>query len=204
MSLTSIQMKSAKEMRDKIIDVMRDTKYLIARYSGKIWITSTTELNKTQPTSCYLKDCKEIIPVIITLKIPKGTMVSMPKYTKEEAFSVLCTLKDELDMQSRGASRGEFVTVWFPKYGYLFSTIRDEFDSLFKCRAERAKVLRIDGLCVGSLSAPITEASSSYHKTFKYTIGETVSVEDFDRSKEICSTGIHFFMDREDAVNYEW
>ena len=38
---------------------------------------------------------------------------------------------------------------------------------------------------------------------FKYTVGETVEVKDFDPDRwNECSTGIHFFMDRQEAVEY--
>ena len=54
----------------------------------------------------------------------------------------------------------------------------------------------------GSIS-DITEISSNYDKDFVYRVGEVVSVEDFceDIWKE-CSQGIHFFINRQSAVEY--
>lgn len=70
-----------------------------------------------------------------------------------------------------------------------------------KCRCDKAVVLEIQnrdgtpsetGYCV-----------SSHDKTFEYKVGETVSVDNFcdDRWQE-CAPGIHFFINRQEAVDY--
>ena len=47
------------------------------------------------------------------------------------------------------------------------------------------------------------KACSSYDNTFIYKKGEIVSVDNFDEDRwNECSTGIHFFITREEAVNY--
>lgn len=70
-----------------------------------------------------------------------------------------------------------------------------------KCRCNKAKVLEIQNLD-GSIS-DITEIASNYDINFIYKVGEIVSVEDFcdDRWRE-CSQGIHFFVNRQSAVEY--
>lgn len=69
-----------------------------------------------------------------------------------------------------------------------------------KCRANMAKVLSIETLD-GEICAQL--AHSAYDPSFEYQVGKTVSVDDFDMNRwNECSTGIHFFMTREDAVNY--
>ena len=70
-----------------------------------------------------------------------------------------------------------------------------------KCRCNKAIVLEIQNLDGSKTS--ISEIASNYDDTFIYKIGETVTVMNFDdnRWKE-CSTGIHFFINRQDAVNY--
>ena len=70
-----------------------------------------------------------------------------------------------------------------------------------KCRCNKAKVLEIYNL--DGTVAEEREVRSSYDKDFIYTVGKTVKVKDFDtdRWKE-CSTGIHFFMQRQEAINY--
>lgn len=69
-----------------------------------------------------------------------------------------------------------------------------------KCRCDKAKVLSITNL---SGISEFTEAISNFDNDFMYEVGKTVEVDDFDadRWKE-CSTGIHFFITRNEAVNY--
>ena len=70
-----------------------------------------------------------------------------------------------------------------------------------KCRCSKAKVLSITNL---DGSEPTSNVAVSKHdSSFVYRIGETVEVTDFDQNRwNECSTGIHFFMNREDAVKY--
>ena len=70
-----------------------------------------------------------------------------------------------------------------------------------KCRCSKAKVISITNLD-GSKSEE-TEAISNKDSSFVYKLGETIEVPDFDPNRwNECSTGIHFFMTREEAVNY--
>lgn len=71
-----------------------------------------------------------------------------------------------------------------------------------KCRCDKAKVLDIQTLEGESIKDII--AHSYYAKSFTYKIGTIVSVDNFneDRFKE-CAPGIHFFIDRSEAVNYK-
>ena len=64
-----------------------------------------------------------------------------------------------------------------------------------KCRASKALVVETPNH---------EEAISSYDSKFTYREGEIVSVADFDtdRWKE-CSFGIHFFLTREEAEEYD-
>ena len=39
---------------------------------------------------------------------------------------------------------------------------------------------------------------------FKYKVGETVEVEDFDEECNQCSTGIHFFITEKEALNFRF
>lgn len=72
-----------------------------------------------------------------------------------------------------------------------------------KCRASKAKVLRIENLD-GSIS-DIQTVRSYYDSTFIYKVGETVEVRDFDTNRwEECSTGIHHFMSRQEAAEYNY
>jgi hypothetical protein len=74
-----------------------------------------------------------------------------------------------------------------------------------KCRCNRATVLDIQSVEFNglSLAGMVREAFSSYKMNFIYKIGETVYVEDFDDNRwNECSTGIHFFITRQEAVEY--
>ena len=70
-----------------------------------------------------------------------------------------------------------------------------------KCRCDKAKVLRI--LNYDRTVAYVKEVRSNYDSCFKYKVGEFVSVDNFneDRWNE-CSTGIHFFINFQEAVDY--
>ena len=70
-----------------------------------------------------------------------------------------------------------------------------------KCRCDKARVLEIQNL--DGTKSDKTEAVSQHDKDFIYRVGEIVSVPDFceDRWNE-CSKGIHFFINRQEAVDY--
>ena len=70
-----------------------------------------------------------------------------------------------------------------------------------KCRCSKAKVLRIEDTEGNILD--IKSVRSNYDKKFIYTVGDIVEVKDFDNDRwNECSTGIHFFMTEQEAVNY--
>ena len=70
-----------------------------------------------------------------------------------------------------------------------------------KCRCDKAKVLEIQNL-YGDI-ANVKEVKSDYDKNFIYRLGEIVEESDFceDRWNE-CAEGIHFFINRQEAVEY--
>lgn len=69
-----------------------------------------------------------------------------------------------------------------------------------KCRCDKAKVLDIEDIDTGE---KVEEAYSDYDPEFIYKVGEIVSVDNFDGNRwSECAPGIHFFMDKEDAINY--
>ncbi len=70
-----------------------------------------------------------------------------------------------------------------------------------KCRCSEAKVLAIETL--DGKDAGISSVRSKYDTDFVYTVGETVRVENFDDDrKNECAPGIHFFITRGEAVEY--
>ena len=70
-----------------------------------------------------------------------------------------------------------------------------------KCRCDKAKVIEIQELD-GSPSE-LTEVASGYDRNFVYRVGKIVEEPkyDEDRWKE-CAPGIHFFINRQEAVDY--
>lgn len=70
-----------------------------------------------------------------------------------------------------------------------------------KCRCDKAKVLRI--LKTDRTIADVTEVKSNYDNNFIYKVGEVVAVDNFDEDRwNECSTGIHFFINFQEAVDY--
>lgn len=69
-----------------------------------------------------------------------------------------------------------------------------------KCRCSKAKVLDIQDILGNSVDVI---ACSKFNNAFKYKIGEVVEVKDFDEDRfNECAPGIHFFINRQDAVDY--
>lgn len=70
-----------------------------------------------------------------------------------------------------------------------------------KCRCDKALVLEIED--IDGNTANIQSVSSNFDESFIYTVGKIVSVNNFcmDRFAE-CAPGIHFFISREEAVQY--
>ena len=71
-----------------------------------------------------------------------------------------------------------------------------------KCRCDKAKVLDI--ICISD-NSPIDLQEITcfnYHKTI-YKVGEMVYPDSFDEERwNECSHGIHFFINKQDAINY--
>lgn len=71
-----------------------------------------------------------------------------------------------------------------------------------KCRCDKATVLAIEN--IDGTQADVGTAVSQHDSNFIYRVGETVSVDDFDGIRwHECSTGIHFFVNRQEAVEYQ-
>lgn len=70
-----------------------------------------------------------------------------------------------------------------------------------KCRCSKAKVISITNL--DGSNSEVTSISSERDKNFIYTVGEIVEVKDFDTNRfNDCAPGIHFFITRQEAVEY--
>lgn len=70
-----------------------------------------------------------------------------------------------------------------------------------KCRCDKAIVLSIEN--ADGTQSEEKSVSSLYDKAFVYTVGQEVSVPDFDDNRwNECSTGIHFFITHQEAAQY--
>ena len=70
-----------------------------------------------------------------------------------------------------------------------------------KCRCNKAEVIEIYN--IDGTIADERIVSSDYDSTFTYEVGKTVEVQDFDINRwEECTRGIHFFINRQEAINY--
>ena len=72
-----------------------------------------------------------------------------------------------------------------------------------KCRCSKALVLAIEN--IDESDSGLQGIASIYDPSFIYRVGEIAEVFDFDDNRwDECAPGIHFFMDRQDAVDYEF
>jgi hypothetical protein len=71
-----------------------------------------------------------------------------------------------------------------------------------KCRCSCAKVVSITAM--DGSPAEIDVVYSKYDKDFAYRVGEVVRVDNFDANRwNECAPGIHFFITRQEAVDYD-
>ena len=70
-----------------------------------------------------------------------------------------------------------------------------------KCRCNRAYVIAIENMD-GTIS-DIVRIESDYNYNFVYEVGKIVEEKEFDENRwNECSKGIHFFINRQEAVDY--
>ena len=103
---------------------------------------------------------------------------------------------DEGEYTAYKKARGDYIVVLhIPSYAKRSSA------SGRKCRCDKANVIRIENLD-GSM-ADVSTVYSTYDGSFEYTVGETVTVENFDDNRwNECAPGIHHFMNRQEAIDY--
>lgn len=69
-----------------------------------------------------------------------------------------------------------------------------------KCRCDKAKVLEIVDLVDNT---NVREVTNFNYTSCLYKVGEMVYPDKFDDNRwEECSNGIHFFINKQDAINY--
>ena len=72
-----------------------------------------------------------------------------------------------------------------------------------KCRCSKAKVISITN--TDGSNANVDKVFSYWDENFSYEVGKIVWVDDFDEHRwNECTTGIHFFMTRQEAIDYKF
>ena len=90
----------------------------------------------------------------------------------------------------KNSNEGKIITLEIPIGAKVLSINKN------KIRANKAKVIDMQGE---------TELSSMYDTDFKYHVGDEIDIIDFDDNYNVeCGEGIHFFLNIEDAENYEY
>jgi len=88
------------------------------------------------------------------------------------------------------SDEGKIITLEIPICAKVFSI------NNYKRRTNKTKVIDMQGE---------TELSSMHDNSFKYHVGDEIEIKDFDERYNIeCSTGIHFFLTREEAENFKY
>ena len=102
-------------------------------------------------------------------------------------------------------SEGAF-TGWKKVYGYFLIKLQIPEDArrssatTRKCRCDKAMVLDITSL---DGEEHYDEVTNNNYKETVYKVGEMVYPDSFDEKRwNGCSHGIHFFVNKEDAINY--
>src|SRR5574344_624794 len=71
-----------------------------------------------------------------------------------------------------------------------------------KCRCDKAKVISIVDL--SDTNKTITKIINTNYKPLTYEVGEIAVADKFDEDRwNECSNGIHFFINKQDAINYQ-
>ena len=70
-----------------------------------------------------------------------------------------------------------------------------------KCRCSHAKVISITNF--DGTDAEVDSVFSKYDENFAYRVGDIVKVDNFDTNRwNECAPGIHFFITRQEAIDY--
>jgi hypothetical protein len=127
-------------------------------------------------------------------------------YTDGMSFSDILNYDTVPDLPMVCPREGSFIG-WKKAHNYIVKLLIPEDAKRSsgtgrKCRCDKAIVLDIQ--CKDGMSAKNVECvPSDYDDKFFYTIGETVNVDDFNDNRYMtCSSGIHFFIERKEAVDY--
>lgn len=143
-------------------------------------------------------------------------MADMPNHFRPRCMEG-CTNVPYMPMAcpDEGEFIGYKIAVWEkgkrsePEIYYVLVTLRIPSDAKRsaaggrKCRCNKAEVVAIEPVEKGCKGITIRTARSVHDSTFKYPVGEEVFVQEFDENPwNECAPGIHFFMNKKEALLY--
>lgn len=147
-----------------------------------------------------------VYAAIATLKIPKGTRVSMPTITDKSEFVKELLWHTYSRIEKLGAEAklehlNKDTFHYLNELNNLSGILRDPAHYR-KCRAEKAKVISMYYINYVLEVVPINSAFSRRDSKFQYVVGKTVKAEAFKDDIDVCAPGIHFFLTEEEARSY--
>ena len=125
----------------------------------------------------------------------RGTALGVEKINENTKINLPISCPDTGAFTAWKKARGYIIQLEIPAEAKrLSATTR-------KCRCNIAKVVAIQN--IDGTDSGLSGVRSGYDHNFIYKVGETVIVDNFDDNRwNECSTGIHFFITREEAVDY--
>ena len=142
----------------------------------------------------YNKDIERAIINLPKICPEKGSFIGFKKAFVLEAYDNISDPWNSLIDQ-------HIVNPYIVELEIPEDAIRVSSSSSRKCRCSKAKVISITNL--DGSPADVKTVYSSFDKEFAYTVGKTVSVDNFNINWwEVCASGIHFFITRQEAVDY--
>ena len=117
----------------------------------------------------------------------------------------LCNVKNFPFVPTTCPDSGSF-TAWKKARGYVVKLLvpedaRRSSSTGRKCRCDKAVVIAIE--TTDGKPSGLNEIASSFNGDFIYKVGETVTEPNFCENRfNECAEGIHFFVNRQEAVDY--
>ena len=112
----------------------------------------------------------------------------------------------KIDYPTACPETGSFIGYKKARYGYIIKLqickdAKRSSATTKKCRCSKALVLAIEN--IDGSDSGLQEIESHFDPCFIYRVGEIAEVYNFDDNRwNECAPGIHFFMDRQNAVEY--
>ena len=173
----------------------------------KLWLNSDAKEGKIADLTCVDLIGVDLIgadlrfAILYGANLTSANLTSANLYGANLSYSDLTnTILDEKEQCRKGIVLTEPMIGYKKSDEYKIITLEMPIGSKVfsinnkKRRTNKCKVIDMQGE---------TELSSWYDNDFKYHVGDEIEITDFDeRYNAECSTGIHFFLTREEAEKY--